>query len=96
MPNQTVSFAIKNCFKGINQRKGQVIVQVTETSFIFKPGSLTDRLDLSNQQIHAYAICYILKMPYKRIKENLLIKLTIKANKIVLRRFANLAEQLEY
>jgi hypothetical protein len=35
-------------------------------------------------------------MPYKYIKENLLIKTTVKADKTVLYRFADLAEQLGY
>jgi Protein of unknown function (DUF3723) len=52
--DQIVSSALENCFKGINQREGQVVVQVTETSFIFELGSLLDRLDLGDQQIHAY------------------------------------------
>jgi hypothetical protein len=94
--DQTVSSAIENCFTGINQREGQVVVQVTETSFKFEPGSLTDRLDLGDRQIHAYAIRHVLKMPYERIKENLLMKSTVKADKTVLRRFADLAERLEY
>ena len=61
--DQTVSFALKNCFKGINQREGQVVVQVTETSFKFEPGSLTDCLDLKDRQIHAYTMRYVLEMP---------------------------------
>jgi hypothetical protein len=71
-------------------------VQVTKTSFKFKPRSITDCLDLRDQQIHAYAIRHVLKMLYKRIKENLLIKSTVKADKTVLRGFANLAERLGY
>jgi len=71
-------------------------VQVTKTSFKFEPRSLTDRLDLGDRQIHAYAIRHVLKMPYKRIKENILIKSTVKANKTVLRGFANLAKRLGY
>jgi Protein of unknown function (DUF3723) len=71
-------------------------VQVTETSFKFELGSLTDRLDLGDRQIHAYAIHYVLKMPYERIKENLLMKSTVKADKTVLRGFADLAERLGY
>ena len=67
-------------------------MQVTETSFKFELGSLTDSLDLGDRQIHAYAIHHVLKMPYKRIKENLLMKLTVKADKTVLRGFADLAK----
>ena len=55
-----------------------------------------DSLDLRDQQIHTYAIHYVLKMPYKRIKENLLIKLTVKVDKIVLYRFTNPAKWLGY
>jgi hypothetical protein len=55
-----------------------------------------DHLDLRDQQIHTYAICYVLKMPYKHIKENLLIKSTIKVDKTVLCGFANLAKRLGY
>ena len=94
--DQTVSSAIEDCFTGINQREGQIVVQVIETSFKFELGSVTDRLDLKDRQIHAYAIRYVLKMPYERIKENLLIKLTVKADKTVLRGFADLAERLGY
>ena len=71
-------------------------MQVTETSFMFELGSLSDRLDLGDRQIHAYAIRYVLNMPYERIKENLLIKLTVKADKTVLRGYADLAERLGY
>jgi hypothetical protein len=55
-----------------------------------------DCLDLGDQQIYAYAIHYVLKMPYECIKENILIKLIVKVDKIVLCRFANLAKQLGY
>ena len=55
-----------------------------------------DYLDLRDQQIHAYTIYYVLKMPYKYIKENLLIKSIVKVDKIVLYRFTNLAKQLGY
>jgi Protein of unknown function (DUF3723) len=71
-------------------------VQVIETSFKFELGSLIDHLDLRDQQIHAYAIYHVLKMPYKHIKENLLMKSIVKADKIVLRGFADLAERLGY
>ena len=71
-------------------------MQVTKTSFKFELRSLTDCLDLRDWQIYAYAICYVLKMLYKHIKKNLLIKSTVKADKTVLRRFAKLAEQLGY
>jgi hypothetical protein len=72
------------------------VVQVTETSFIFKLGSLLDRLDLRDRQIHAYAMRYVLKMPYKRIKENILMKLIVKADKTVLHGYADLAKRLGY
>ena len=71
-------------------------MQVIETSFKFELGSLMDHLDLGDRQIYAYAIHYVLKMPYKHIKENLLIKLTVKADKTVLYGFAKLAKRLGY
>jgi Protein of unknown function (DUF3723) len=71
-------------------------VQVIETSFKFEPGSLTDCLDLGDRQFYAYTIRHVLKMPYERIKENLLIRSIVKADKTVLCRFADLAKRLGY
>ena len=71
-------------------------MQITKTSFIFEPGSLSDRFDLGDRQIHAYIMRYVLNMLYKRIKENLLMKLIDEADKTVLYGYTNLAKQLGY
>ena len=92
----TVLTTIEQSYKGVNQEASQVTVQVAEASFISKPGGLTERIDLGYRQLYAFAMRHFLEMPKQPIKENVLAKPTAKANKTVLRKFAELARRLGF
>jgi len=95
-PRDTVSTALQRAFSGATQRADQAIVQVAESSFASRPAGSADRVDLSCRQLYAYAMRHYLDMPKESNGNDLLARLTIKADKTVLRGFADLADRLGF
>ena len=95
-PRRTLHTAIEQCFTGLNQRDGQVVVQTTESTFISQPGNLTVQIDLGYRQLWAYAMRHFLKMPKQPKREDLLAKPIIQPDKTVLHDFADLALRLGF
>ena len=83
-------------FTGVNQVDGRVKIQVTESSWIYGRGTVTDQKDLGYRQIYAYAMREYPNMPRQASKENSVKKPATKADSVVLARFADLAYQLGY
>jgi hypothetical protein len=69
---ETVFTAMEKSFTGVNQRDGQVVVQMTESTFVSKPGSLADQIDLGYQQLYAYTMRHFLAMPRETEVDELL------------------------
>jgi len=67
-----------------------VILQVAESEFLRSSGSGADQLYLSYQQIHAYVMRNFLEMPWEPHGEHLRAILNKKADKVALRKFAEL------
>jgi hypothetical protein len=96
-PRGTVSSAIDDAFSDANHRAGQCVVQESESSCVFRPGSLADRVDLGRRQIWMFAMRDYPQMPAEPKKKNLLTKpASEKADEIVLCEFAALASRLGY
>jgi hypothetical protein len=96
-PRGTVSSAIEDAFSDANHRAGQCVVQESESSCVFRPGSLADRVDLGRRQIWMFAMRDYPQMPAEPKKKNLLTKpASEKADEIVLCEFAALASRLGY
>ena len=70
-PEQTLFNAIKYTFTDINQRNGQVTLQIAESEFINRPSTVADQVNLDYQQIHAYAMRNFLDMPKEPYGENI-------------------------
>ena len=95
-PGQTLFNAMEYIFTGINQRDGQVTLQIAESEFVSRPGTAADQINLGYQQIHAYAMRNFLDMPQELHDENLLAIPKKEADKGRLRRFAELAQRLGF
>jgi hypothetical protein len=99
-PRGTVSSAIEDAFSDANHRHraGQCVVQESESSCVFRSGSLADRLDLGQGQIWMFAMRNYPQMPAvpKRKKKLSTKPITGKADEIVLREFATFAYRLGY
>ncbi|KAI9769847.1 MAG: hypothetical protein M1840_003841 [Geoglossum simile] len=95
-PQETLFSTLERRFTGVNQRDGFVIEQVTEDSFIYKPGCLADQVDLGVRQLVAYAMHHLYNMPQESKKDDRVMKSTVNVDKTVLRRFADLAERLGF
>jgi Protein of unknown function (DUF3723) len=87
---------MERAFTGVNQRHGEVIVQVAESTFILRSGSRNDQMNLGHRQLYAYAMRSFLSMPEDPVMEDLLAKSTVKADDTALCRFANLADRLGF
>jgi len=55
-PGQSLSNTMKQRFTGVNQRQGQLKLQVAEDKFIYRLGTPEDQIDFRCRQIHAFAI----------------------------------------
>ena len=55
-PGESLSNAIKRRFTGVNQRQGQLKIQVAEDKFIYRQGTPEDQVDFGCRQIHAFAM----------------------------------------
>jgi hypothetical protein len=55
-PGQSLSNTMKRRFTGVNQRQGQLKIQVAEDKFIYRQGSPEDQVDFGCRQIHAFAM----------------------------------------
>ena len=95
-PGQTLFNAMECAFTGINQRDGQVTLQIAESEFINRPGTVADQVNLGYQQIHAYAMRNFLDMPKEPHGENIRAIPNKEADKGTLRKFAELAQRLGF
>ena len=85
-PGQILLAAMEYAFTGISQRDRQVTLQVAETMFIRRQGTVVDKVNPGYQQIHAYAIRDFLGMPKELRGNNLRAILNKEANEAVLRK----------
>ena len=96
----SVCETIQSKYTGVNQREGQVKIQVTEgvteDAFIYQPGTDADRVELGWRQLVAFAMRYYPYMPRDPIREDAVRKATTKADQAVLRQFADLAYELGF
>jgi Protein of unknown function (DUF3723) len=96
-PRGTVSSALEDAFKDANHRAGQCVMQESESTCVFRPGSLADRVDLGRRQMWIYAMRNYPQVPAEPKKKNLLAKPTNeKADEIILCEGAILASRLGY
>jgi hypothetical protein len=89
----SVCETIQRTYTGVNQREGEVKIQVTEETFIYKSGTDAAREDLGCRSLIALAMRYYPYMPRDPIKEDAVMKATTKADQAILRRLADLAYQ---
>jgi hypothetical protein len=96
-PRGTVSSALEDAFSDANHRAGQCLIQESEFSCVFRPGSLAERVDLGRRQIWMCAMRGNPQMPAEPKRKNLSAKpIAGKADEIVLCEFATLAYRLGY
>ena len=91
----SVCETIQSKYTGVNQQEGQVKIQVTEQvtedTFIYRPGTDADRVDLGWRQLVAFAMRHYPYMPRDLIRGDAVRKATTRADQAVLRQFADLA-----
>lgn len=93
---RSVCETIQSKYTGVNQQEGQVKIQVTEDTFIYRPGTDADRVDLRWRQLVAFAMRYYPYMPRDPIRGDAVRKATTRADQAVLRQLADLAYQLGF
>jgi len=91
-----VFIALEKTFCDANQRADRAVIQVTEFSFTCSSASLTDQVDLSYRQLHAYAMRHYLQMSRELKEKELLARLMINTDETMLRDFADLADRLGF
>ena len=89
----SLSRALQQMFSDVNQRTDQCVIQESESRFVFRPGSLADRVDFGRRQIWIGAMRDYLEIPAQRKKarNDLLAKPTNNLSETALCKFAALA-----
>jgi hypothetical protein len=95
-PQENLANAMKRKFTGVNQRQGQLKVQISENKFIYRKGTPEDQIDYGYRQLHAFAMRDWPDMPKEPEKEDPRMKAPTRANLATLRRFADLATELGF
>ncbi|KAH7111361.1 hypothetical protein B0J11DRAFT_543704 [Dendryphion nanum] len=86
LPRGTFSSAIEDAFSDTNHRAGQCVIQESESSDVFRLGSLADRVDLGARQIWMFAMRNYPQMPAVPKRKKLSTKSVIgKGNETVFR-----------
>ncbi|KAH7108729.1 hypothetical protein B0J11DRAFT_241648 [Dendryphion nanum] len=97
LPRGTVSSAIEDAFSDSYHRAGQCVIQESESSDVFRLGSLADRVDLGARQIWMFAMRNYPQMPAVPKRKKFSTKSVIgKGDEIVLCEFATFAYRLGY
>lgn len=91
-----MSRTLEQRFSGVNQEHGRVKVQVAEDALAHGQGTCADQVDLGCRQIFAYAMRHYPYMPKKPVKRDCVKRAAPTADPAVLRRFADLADQLGF
>ncbi|ELR09839.1 hypothetical protein GMDG_04322, partial [Pseudogymnoascus destructans 20631-21] len=101
--NVQISHAFKQLFSPVDQEDGRVRImdgqakiQVAENAFVYGQGTRGDQVDLGYRQIIAYAMRHFADMPKEPVKEGRMMQPAAIADRAVLRRFADLADQLGF
>ncbi|OAF54638.1 hypothetical protein VC83_08804 [Pseudogymnoascus destructans] len=101
--NVQISHAFKQLFSPVDQEDGRVRImdgqakiQVAENAFVYGQGTRGDQVDLGYRQIIAYAMRHFADMPKEPVKEGHVMQPAAMADRAVLRRFADLADQLGF
>ncbi|OBT79449.1 hypothetical protein VF21_02102 [Pseudogymnoascus sp. 05NY08] len=101
--NVQISHAFKHLFSPVDQEDGRVRImdgqtkiQVAENAFVYGQGTRGDQVDLGYRQIIAYAMRHFADMPREPVKEGRVMQPAAMADRAVLRRFADLADQLGF
>ncbi|KIW30935.1 uncharacterized protein PV07_02626 [Cladophialophora immunda] len=97
-PGDTILYVLEqHVFTGINQRTGQCLIQKTDHTFVSKPGTEADQMNLGVLQLFLIAMRNHLSMPAEPKKKNLLAKpRPMKADPEVLHEFAAHAHKLGF
>ena len=88
--------ALKKTFCDINQRADWAVIQITKFSFTSSSTSLMNRVNLSYQQLHVYVMRHYLQMSRELKEKELLARLMINTDEMMLRDFADLTDQLDF
>ncbi|KFX95974.1 hypothetical protein V490_03610 [Pseudogymnoascus sp. VKM F-3557] len=101
--NVQISHAFKQLFSPVDPQDGRVRItdgqariQVAENAFVYGQGTRGDQVDLGYRQIIAYAMRHFADMPKEPVKEDRVMQPAAMADRAVLRRFADLADQLGF
>jgi len=87
---------LKKTFCNANQRADWIVIQITKFSFTFSSTSLMNWVNLSYQQLHVYVMHHYLQI-FKKLKEKeLLMRLMINTNEMMLRNFIDLTDWLNF
>jgi hypothetical protein len=97
-PDETILYALEQyVFTGVNQRAGQCLIQKPDHTFVSKPGTEADQMNLGVLQLFLIAMRNHLNMPAEPKKKNLLAKpRPKKADPEVLHEFAAHAHKLGF
>ena len=101
--NVQVSQAFKRLFVPVDPDNGRVRIpdsqtkiQVAENTFFYRQGTRGDQADLGYRQIIAYAMWHFADMPKEPVRDDHVMQPAAMADRAVLRRFADLADELGF
>jgi hypothetical protein len=101
--NVQISHAFKQLFFPVDEaegrvriRDGQTKIEVAENVLEYGQGTREDQVDLGYRQIIAFAMRYFADMPKEPVMEDRVIQPAAMADRAVLRRFADLADELGF
>ncbi|KAH6670148.1 hypothetical protein B0J14DRAFT_112537 [Halenospora varia] len=83
-------------FSGVNQEGSYIKVQITEDTFIRRPGTRVDQIDFGVRHLFAFAMRDYPYIPRELEKQNPLKKPRARADPAVLRRLADLASEVGF
>ena len=93
---ESISEFIQGAYKGQEQKKGQVKIQVGDGKFFYRPGNKAARKELGWRQLVAFAMRNYPDLPRDPVKEDTTRKATAKADPAILCQEAELAYQLGF
>lgn len=98
IPNDTLASAMEECFTDRQQRQDQCLIQITESTTVFRPRTMVERFDLGRRQFWMAAMRNYLEVPaqHKREKGDLPAKPSSKPDMTTLYEIANFAYHLGF
>lgn len=92
----TIFSTFERRFTPINRQDNRVLIQVGESHFVPITGSSDVHVELGFRQIIVFAMRHFLEIPREPVSRDITVRPRVKADRFVLRQFAQLAIRLKF